>query len=120
MHRVLRPSTSGGGIFSVRSRVGINADWTREGEFILAREDVIHCVFIIQVTNADLFSASFIHALAARLAADTCLTFTENRRLKEDMEAMYVIKIADAAFADGRQGRTERVQSNILTGTRTR
>lgn len=120
VHRVLRPSTSGGGIFSVRSRVGINADWTREGEFILAREAVVHCIFVIQVTNADLYSASFIHALAARLAADTALTFTENRKMKEDMEAMYVAKLAEAQFSDGRQGRTERVQSNILTGTRTR
>ena len=120
VHRVLRPSTAGGGIFSVRSRVGINADWVREGEFILAREEVIHCVFVVQVTNADLYSASFIHALAARLAADTALTFTENRKMKEDMEAMYVAKLAEAQFSDGRQGRTERVQSNILTGTRTR
>jgi hypothetical protein len=121
VHRVLRPQSAGATLFSqVRSRTGVNADWVREGEFILAREAIIHCIFIIQVTNADLFSSSFIHALAARLAADTCLTFTENRRLKEDMEAMYVTKIADAAFADGRQGRTERIQSNLLTGTRTR
>lgn len=121
VHRVLRPQSTGATLFSqVRSRVGVNADWVREGEFILAREDVIHCIFIVQVTNADLYPPSFIHALAARLAADTALTFTENRKLKEDMEIMYQTKLADAAFADGRQGRTERVQSNLLTGTRTR
>lgn len=120
VHRVLRPSTSGGGIFSVRSRVGINADWVREGQHILAREAVVHCVFVVRVTNADLYSPSFIHALAARLAADTCLTFTENTKLQEEMEVRYDNKLAEAAFSDGRQGRTERVQSNILTGTRTR
>ncbi|MCK4897659.1 MAG: hypothetical protein KAS38_02690 [Anaerolineales bacterium] len=120
VHRVLRPSVAGGTIFSIRSRTGVNADWVREGQFILSREAVVHCIFVIQITNADLFSPSFIHALAARLAADTCLTFTENRKLKEDMEIMYQTKLADAAFADGRQGRTERIQSNILTGARTR
>lgn len=121
VHRVLRPQSVGATLFSqVRSRTGVNADWIREGQFILAREQVIHCIFIIQITNVDLFSPSFRHALAARLAADTCLTFTENRKLKEDMEDMYITKLADAVFADGRQGRTERIQSNLLTGARTR
>jgi hypothetical protein len=121
VHRVLRPQSAGATLFSqVRSRTGVNADWIREGNHILAREEVIHCIFIVRVTNADLFSPSFIHALAARLAADTALTFTENRKLKEDMEIMYMNKLAEAQYADGRQGRTERIQSNLLTGTRTR
>ena len=120
VHRVHRPQPAGGSIFSVRSKVGVNADWVREGQFILAREAVVHCFFIVQVTNADLYSPSFIHALAARLAADTALTFTENDKLETKMEARYDTKLAEAAFSDGRQGRTERVQSNILTGARTR
>lgn len=120
VHRVLRPSVAGGTIFSIRSKTGVNADWIREGQFILAREEVIHCLFIIQITNTDLFSPSFVHALAARLAADTAMTFTENEKLQTRMEDRYDSKLAEAAFSDGRQGRTERVQSNILTGARTR
>ena len=123
VHRVQRPQNIGATLFSQvaeATRGAVQADWVKEGEFILAREEVIHCIFIIRVTNADLYSPSFIHALAARLAADTCLTFTENRKLKEEMEEMYDSKLADARFSDGRQGRTEKVVSNLLTGARTR
>jgi len=121
VHRVLRPQSTGATLFSqVASRISQNADWIREGNHILAREDVIHCVFIIRITNTDLFSPSFVHALAARLAADTALTFTENIKLKDRMEEMYIAKLAEAQFSEGRQGRTEKIQSNLLTGTRTR
>lgn len=121
VHRVLRPQSTGATLFTqASSRGGQNADWVREGKFILAREDVVHCIFIIRVTNTDLFSASFVHALAARLAADTAMTFTENEKLQTRMEERYDSKLVEATFADGRQGRTERIVSNILTGARTR
>ncbi len=123
VHRVQRPQNIGATLFSQvaeATRGAVQADWVKEGQFILAREEVVHCIFIVRITNADLYSPSFIHALAARLAADTCLVFTENRKLKEDMEEMYDTKLADARFSDGRQGRTEKMVSNILTGSRTR
>jgi hypothetical protein len=97
-----------------------NAYWTREGRYIYANEDVIWCHFIIRVTDPNLFSPSFVHALAARLAADTAMVFTENRQMLVDMEALYNEKMAEAAYADGSQGRTERVRSTILTGARKR
>ena len=96
------------------------ASWEREGQFILSNIDRIHCIFVIQITNADLYSASFIHALAARLAADTALTFTDNNKVADRMEERYDAKLAEAQFSDGRQGRTERASSRILTGTRRR
>jgi hypothetical protein len=119
VHRVLRPESQGG-LFTSRTRALPNANWQREGNLILANEAVIHCIFIIRVTNADLYPPAFIHALAARLAADTALTFTENQKMADRMEAMYEAKLAEAMYADGRQGRTEVAASKILTGTRRR
>lgn len=119
VHRVLRPESEGG-LFTSRQRDLPMASWEREGQFILSNIDRIHCIFVIQITNADLYSASFIHALAARLAADTALTFTENNKLADRMEERYDAKLAEAQFSDGRQGRTERASSRILTGTRRR
>jgi hypothetical protein len=54
------------------------------------------------------------------LQADTALTFTENQKMADRMEAMYEAKLAEAMYADGRQGRTEVAASKILTGTRRR
>jgi len=76
--------------------------------------------FIFRETNSDLYPPTFVHALAARLAADTAMVFTENRKMFEQMEAMYNDKLSDATFADGSQGRTEIIRSTKLTGVRTR
>jgi hypothetical protein len=111
VHRVFKP----GG-----TRKFTPADWSREGKFIIAPEEIVWCVFINRVDNADLYLPSFVHALAARLAADTCITLTENRRLKEDMEKMYIMKIADASASDGAQGRNEVFRSGRLIGARSR
>lgn len=114
VHRVYRPSNT------AQTNKFTNADWTREGQFILSREDQLWALFVMKVTNSDLFSAAFVHALAARMAADTAMTFTENSRLEEKMEARYEAKLGQAMYADGRQGRTEVLRSTKLTGARTR
>lgn len=119
VHRVLRPESQGG-LFTSRSRDLPMASWEREGNLILSNIETVHCIFIIRVTNADLYHPSFIHAFAARLAADTALTFTEDKKLEIRMNERYDTKIAEASFAEGRQGRTERASSRILTGTRRR
>ena len=122
VHRVFRPT--GGGLSFIgnviQTNVLQNARWVREGQFILAREEIVWALFIFRNTNTDQYSPSFVHALAARLAADTAMAFTENRKMFEQMEALYQDKLGDALYQDGSQGRTEIVRSNRLTGTRTR
>lgn len=114
VHRVYRPNTA------QQTNDLQSARWVREGKFILSRELSIWALFIVRVNDPTEFSPQFVHALAARLAADTALTFTESIKLEEKMEARYESKLADAAYADGSQGRTETIKSTILTGVRTR
>jgi len=114
VHRVFRPNAT------LQTNDLQSARWVREGRYILAREEIVWAQFIIRETNTDIYSASFVHAFAARLAADTAITFTENNRLQLKMEGLYEEKLGQAAFADGRQGRTEVQKSTILTGARTR
>ncbi len=122
VHRVFRPT--GGGLSFIgnviQTNVLQNARWVREGQFIVAREEIVWALFIFREVNTDTYSPSFVHALAARLAADTCMTFTENRKMFEQMEALFDDKLADALYSDGSQGRTEIVRSSRLTGIRTR
>ena len=114
VHRVYRASNI------AQSDKFTSARWVREGQYIISNEQSLWCHFIVRVTDTNLFSPSFVHALAARLAADTALVFTENVRLQETMELRYEQKLAEAAYADGTQGRTEVTRSSKLTGTRTR
>jgi hypothetical protein len=112
--RVFRPtSTSQTGKF-------MSADWVREGRYIISSEEALWAMFIMKVSDPSLFSPSFVHALAARLAADTAITFTESIKMEEKMEARYIMKLEDAKYADGSQGTTEVVRSTKLTGARKR
>jgi hypothetical protein len=114
VHRVYRPTgTSQSNSFQ-------SADYVREGRYLIASEAALWVVFIIRVTDSGLFSPNFVHALAARMAADTVMTFTENSKLEEKMEARYDTKLADAKFSDGSQGTTETIKSTRLTGVRKR
>ena len=114
VYRVYRPT---GGLSTVNLQ---NADWVREGQHIISREETVWAHFIYRVTNTTYFSSPFIQAVAAKLAADTALAFTENDKLQDKMEKMYVIKLQEATASDGSQGRTEVIRSTRLTGVRTR
>ncbi len=114
VHRVYRPNSN------LQAADLQNARWVREGQHILAVEATVWAIFIVRVDDPTKFSPQFVHALAARLAADTAVTFTESLKLEEKMEARYEAKLDDAAYADGSQGRTEVVKSTKLTGARTR
>lgn len=114
VQRVYRPSTA------LQNEALQNARWVREGQYIISREAQVWAHFIFRETNSDRYSPQFAHALAARLAADTAMVFTENRKQLELLEAMYNDKLADAIYADGSQGRTEVIRSTRLTGVRTR
>jgi hypothetical protein len=114
VQRVYRPTTA------LRTQDLQNANWVREGKYIVSREESVWAHFIYRVTNSDEYSPQFVHALAARLAADTAMVFTENRKMFEQMEALYNDKLGDAIYADGSQGRTEVIRSTRLTGVRTR
>lgn len=114
VHRVYRSTNTS------QSNAFINAEWTREGNYILSPEDTLWAMFIVRVTDPNRFSPGFVHALAARLAADTAITFTESIKMEEKMEQRYAMKLADAAYTDGSQGRTEVIRSSNLTGARKR
>lgn len=114
VQRVYRPSTA------LQNEALQNARWVREGQFIVSNEAQVWAHFIFRETNSDRYPAPFVHALAARLAADTAMVFTENRKMFEQMEAMYNDKLSDAVYSDGSQGRTEIIRSTKLTGVRTR
>lgn len=114
VHRVYRPGTT------VQTVDLQNARWVREGNRIIAAEETVWAHFIFRQTNSQLYSTPFAHAVAARLAVDTNIAFTENLRSTDYYDKLYVVKLQEATASDGQQGRTEVVRSTQLTGVRTR
>ena len=93
-------------------------NWVREGQFILADQDIVHMRGIIRIENTKFYSESFVHALAARLAADLAVPITRSRTLQQQMFALYGAKLEDAAATEGMQGRSRRIRSRYLQARR--
>lgn len=93
-------------------------NWVREGNKILADWDSISLRAIIRIEDTTMFSPSFVHALAARIAADLTIPITRSKTLQKQMYALYLAKLADAASLDGMQGRSKRIRSRYLSARR--
>lgn len=94
------------------------AQWSREGEFVLADEPIVYMWGVRRVTDTNKFSQLFVQALAARLAAELAMPITNNRQLMGDMWNLYEAKLREAATRDGQQGTNETLRSSALVDVR--
>jgi hypothetical protein len=92
--------------------------WRREGDQILTDEATVYMWGMVRLSDTARMSSLFVQALAARLAADSCIYFTENRQLQADLWALYADKLSQASVRDGQQGANEQIQSNTLVNAR--
>ena len=92
--------------------------WSREGNFVLAKEPTVYIWGIKRITDTALFSPAFVQCLATRLAADLCIPITENIRQQGILWQLYGAKVKEAAISDGVQGDNEIIQSNNLIDAR--
>ena len=93
-------------------------NWVREGNFILTDFDVVNMRALIRIVDTTKFSESFVHALAARLAADLAIPITRSRTIQQQMFALFGAKLEDAAATEGMQGRSKRIRSRYLAARR--
>ena len=80
--------------------------WEREGEFIVTDAANVFMQGTKRIRDTGKFSNLFVQALAARMAADMCIPFTENTQLQSDLWTLYQAKLAEATIRD-RQGRVD-------------
>lgn len=93
-------------------------NWVREGQYILADEDVVYVRALVRIESTAEFTEGFVHALAARLAADLAMPIVRSRSMADQMYALYTAKLRDAAVEDGLQGRSKRIRSRYLSSRR--
>jgi hypothetical protein len=109
------------GVFRVYTEADTNMpdkSWRLEGSSVLSRESTIYMWGLFRLEDTTKFSPMFVQALAARLAADACIPFTENAELQQDMWSLYAAKLEAAAARDGQQGANDKIKSTVLTGAR--
>jgi hypothetical protein len=90
-----------------------NLPWERQGQYILCDSSSIIMTYVTQVLDPTLFSPGLVQALAARMAADLAVTYTENRSLQADLWKIYDEKMKEAAAVDGGQGRNDRFNKPV-------
>jgi len=93
-------------------------NWRLEGGQVIAEYETIWMWGVVGVEDTQKFTPLFAQALAARIAADGAIPFTENRNLQSDMWKLYDAKLAEAAARDGQQGTNDKLRSDTLINAR--
>lgn len=98
------PGLSGYGIPTVEYRIeSINVSGTPV-RALLCNEDSAAIEFIARITDVALYSALFVDALAARLAAEIAFSMTDNQSAAKTMMDFYAAKMAEARVMDAQEG----------------
>ena len=121
VRRVVSVTLEGvGDVTTLENRSGANdeIDWQKEKNKILANEDKIFVRAVVDEDDPARYPSAFVHALAARLAADMAITLTHSKELQADNWGLYQAKLTAASSSDGRQGRRERLDAPRLTRAR--
>jgi len=93
-------------------------DWRREENRIVCDKDVIYLKTIVRIVDPSRFPPNFIQALAARIAMEIAIPLTESKELLAAMERKYLAYLYTASATDGLQGKSDIIDSQVLTGVR--
>ena len=88
-------------------------DWRREGNLILCNISTnLYIKAIRQITDESKFSAGYTQTFIYKIASHLAIPIAGSRTLHDDMVAMYEKQKDDATANDGRQGRSDRINSS--------
>lgn len=107
-------------ILTVGQDYSHQGDWQVESNAIRADTATCKCQVIYRQEDPTKYSAMFIQALVARLAAELATTITESQGLMRDFTELYARKVKAAIARDNQQGRSRRIRSRWLRDARFR
>lgn len=97
---------------------GTEIDWQKEQNKIVANQEKIYVRTVSDAFDPAKYPSAYVHAFAARMAAEMSIPLTHSQKLSEQMWALYGNKITIASASDGRQGRREHLEASRLTRAR--
>jgi len=92
--------------------------WRREAGVIYSTYAEAYAVIVSRDTPTDVFSATFVQALASRIAMEIAVPLTDSLNLMNAMREQYAIKLREAVAADGIQGAREMTLAETLINVR--
>ena len=96
-----------------------STQWQVENGFIISDEGSMYIRAIIDETDLNKFTPSFIRVFVVRLAAEISLALTQSREMHRQLMEEYGILLDRAISSDGQQGRTRKYRSEQLILVRT-
>lgn len=93
-------------------------DWRKEGDKILCDEPVIYLQYIARETDVSKYSATFVEALAFKLAYDISYALTQSTSLKEMLRQDYILALRDARTFDAQESSTRQVYAKDFYNVR--
>ena len=93
-------------------------EWRKEGQFIVADNDVVYVRVIEQVIDPSAFTPAFRQTLAARIASELAMPLVQSEKLMVTMENKYMSRLQDAATQDGMVGKSDRFDATRLINAR--
>ena len=97
---------------------GTEVQWQKEGNEIVSNEERVFVIAVADNDDASSYPSAFVHALAARLAAELAIPLTHSPKLMASMWQLYAQKLTASSGSDGRQGRREHLEASRLTRAR--
>lgn len=71
---------------------------------LLCNESSAKIEYIARISDVAMYSALFVDALAARLAAEIAMSLTDNQALTKTLLDLYTLKMAEARIMDAMEG----------------
>lgn len=98
---------------------GRRTGWRVEGRKILANAEApLQILYIARIEDTELFSFTFIDALAAHLAGTVAYKRTQSRAKESDAWGVYEKKLVLARSIDGQEGDPEQPLTDSFLGSR--
>jgi len=89
-----------------------------DAKVLVSDNDEVFIMYIAKITDVSLYSASFVEALAWRLAADFAYPLTNSNTLAQNMFAIFEDRISKARSFDGQEGSLDIVDASEWTTVR--
>jgi hypothetical protein len=99
---------------------GDNVEYKREGADLVANVSILYMKYVFDLVEEDRFTSTFVEAMSHWLAYLMATPLTEDKGLKDSLQAAFTSLTRDGAALDGLTGSSDRIQSSQLIDARFR
>lgn len=94
--------------------IPLGTPWQREGDTLITDADSVSILYIMRVTDPNLWPDYFVPCVIRLLAAKVAYPIAKSEKLAEQQHAIYEDLLADAMSYDGQEGTQDQIVNEDL------